>query len=48
MMKNRALCLAMLAFALSYVFFYGGKVPYVLLFAIAALITLSLDRKSVV
>ncbi|MDR1061196.1 MAG: DUF58 domain-containing protein [Clostridiales bacterium] len=36
MIKNRLLCLLVLLFALSFVFFYGGKVPYLLLYTVAA------------
>jgi uncharacterized protein (DUF58 family) len=42
MIKNRLLCFGILIATLSFVFFYGGKVPYVMLYTVLLLIAASL------
>jgi len=42
MLKNRLLCAAILLTTVTFIFFYGGRVPYVMLYTALALIVVSL------
>jgi uncharacterized protein (DUF58 family) len=41
MIRNRLMCIGIVVFTISFVFFYGGKVPYLLLYTVSATIAAS-------